>query len=133
MDSKRESISYMPSGASSIDVEALKALLYEATLKLQGIQHVEIVRATNGVPAPTEGHRAHEEHGVAIDHKIPQANAPQAQPELWWSRTRHFLREPLSEFMGTFILILFGDGVVAQNVTSKGTAATVEGVHWAWG
>lgn len=41
-----------------------------------------------------------QEHGVAIDHKIPQANVVQAQPDLFWSRTRHTLREPLSEFFG---------------------------------
>lgn len=41
-----------------------------------------------------------QEHGVAIDHKIPQDNVVQAQPDLFWSRTRHYLREPLAEFFG---------------------------------
>ena len=54
----------------------------------------------------------YEEHGPGIDHKIPQEEAVQSEPGLWWSRTRHFLREPLSEFFGVFILILFGDGQV---------------------
>lgn len=53
---------------------------------------------------------AYEEHGAGIDHKIPQEEAVQARPDLWWSRTRHNFREPLSEFFGVFILILFGDG-----------------------
>jgi len=53
---------------------------------------------------------AYEEHGPGIDHKIPQEDAIQAEPDLWWSRTRHLLREPLSEFFGVFIMILFGDG-----------------------
>ena len=52
----------------------------------------------------------YEEHGAGIDHKVPQELNIQASPDLWWSRTRHRLREPLSEFFGVFILILFGDG-----------------------
>jgi aquaglyceroporin related protein len=54
--------------------------------------------------------KAYEEHGPGIDHHIPQDDAVQAEPELWWSKTRHYFREPLSEFFGVFILILFGDG-----------------------
>lgn len=67
---------------------------------------------------------AHAEHGPLIDHKIPQEEAVRAQPDLLWSRIRHFLREPFSEFFGVFILILFGDGVVAQVVLSDGTKET---------
>lgn len=50
------------------------------------------------------------EHGPGIDHKIPQEDVIQAEPELAWSRIRHRFREPLAEFFGVFILILFGDG-----------------------
>ena len=38
---------------------------------------------------------------------------------------RGVLREMLAEFLGTFILIVFGVGVVAQVVLSKGTAGTL--------
>ncbi len=55
---------------------------------------------------------AYGEHGPGIDHDIPQQDAVQARPDLWWSRMRHIAREPLSEFFGVFILILFGDGYV---------------------
>jgi aquaglyceroporin related protein len=34
--------------------------------------------------------------------------------DLLWSRVRLALREPFAEFMGVFILVLFGNGSVAQ-------------------
>jgi aquaglyceroporin related protein, other eukaryote len=68
-----------------------------------------------------DGQPAYGEHGVLVDHEAPQENVVQSQPDLRWSRIRHHLREPFSEFFGVFILIMFGDGVVAQVVLSKGT------------
>lgn len=41
-----------------------------------------------------------EEHGVGIDHKVPQENVVQAQPDLLWSRIRRTMREPFAEFFG---------------------------------
>lgn len=52
---------------------------------------------------------------------------------LTWPRIRRALREPLSEFMGTFILIMFGDGVVAQVVLSKGKNGDYQSISWGWG
>lgn len=75
----------------------------------------------------------HAEHGPAIDHKIPQDDVVQAQPDLAWSRVRQYLREPFSEFFGTFILIMFGDGVVAQVVLSEGKAGDYQSITWGWG
>jgi aquaglyceroporin related protein, other eukaryote len=77
--------------------------------------------------------QAHAEHGPLIDHSIPQADAVQASPELLWSRIRSTLKEPFSEFFGVFILILFGDGVVAQVVLSKGTKGDYQSISWGWG
>lgn len=34
--------------------------------------------------------------------------------DLLWSRIRLAMREPFAEFFGTFIMVLFGDGSVAQ-------------------
>lgn len=34
--------------------------------------------------------------------------------DLLWSRIRLVMREPFAEFFGTFIMVLFGDGSVAQ-------------------
>ena len=42
-------------------------------------------------------------------------------------------REMLAEFLGTFVLIVFGVGVVAQTVLSKGAAGTMLSINIAWG
>jgi MIP family channel proteins len=47
--------------------------------------------------------------------------------------TRGVLREALAEFFGTFILIVFGVGVVAQVVLSRNTAGTYLSINIAWG
>jgi len=75
----------------------------------------------------------HAQHGPLIDHKIPQAEAVEAEPDLAWSRIRRTFREPFSEFFGVFILILFGDGVVAQVVLSNGTKGDYQSISWGWG
>jgi MIP family channel proteins len=46
---------------------------------------------------------------------------------------RGVLREMLAEFFGTFILIVFGVGVVAQVVLSRNTAGTYLSINIAWG
>jgi aquaglyceroporin related protein len=97
---------------------------YDANLAVRSSER----RRTSVVDQP-----AYAAHGPLIDHKIPQDEAVQAEPDLLWSRIRHTLREPLSEFFGVFILILFGDGVVAQVVLSKGTKGDYQSISWGWG
>ena len=46
---------------------------------------------------------------------------------------RGMLREMLAEFFGTFILIAFGVGVVAQVVLSRNTAGSYLSINIAWG
>jgi MIP family channel proteins len=46
---------------------------------------------------------------------------------------RGVVREMLAEFFGTFILIVFGVGVVAQVVLSKNSAGTFLSINIAWG
>src|SRR6267142_6511444 len=46
---------------------------------------------------------------------------------------RELFREMLAEFLGTFVLIVFGVGVVAQVVLSKQTAGTFLSINIAWG
>jgi glycerol uptake facilitator protein len=46
---------------------------------------------------------------------------------------RTLFGEMLAEFTGTMILILFGVGVVAQVVTSKGSLGDHDSIAWAWG
>jgi MIP family channel proteins len=42
-------------------------------------------------------------------------------------------REALAEFLGTFVLILLGTGVVAQVVLSRGTAGSYLAINLVWG
>jgi MIP family channel proteins len=42
-------------------------------------------------------------------------------------------REALAEFLGTCVLILFGAGVVAQNVLSRGAAGSYLAINLTWG
>jgi aquaglyceroporin related protein len=42
--------------------------------------------------------------------------------DLLWSKIRLALREPFSEFLGVMILVLFGNGSVAQVLLSTGSA-----------
>lgn len=48
-------------------------------------------------------------------------------------KRRTLLGEMAAEFLGTLILILFGCGVVAQVVASKGTLGDHDSIAWAWG
>lgn len=63
----------------------------------------------------------HAEHGVLIDN-IPNFQREEEEYEhnqdLLWSRIRHALRDPFMEFCGTMIMIIFGDGSVAQVMLS---------------
>jgi aquaglyceroporin related protein len=54
-------------------------------------------------------------------------------PETGWSKVRTYCRDAFSEFLGTMILILFGDGVVAQVVLSKGQKGDYQSISWGWG
>ena len=53
------------------------------------------------------------------------------ESDLWWPRIRLSLKEPFAEFFGVFIMVLFGDGSVAQVVLSTGekTAPGGNGEH----
>ena len=66
------------------------------------VTHTENLRVDNNDPdyrnSTIEGQPAYGEHGPLVDHKIPQEEAVQAEPDLRWSRIRHYLREPFSEF-----------------------------------
>lgn len=85
------------------------------------------VTSVPGIPA-------HAEHGPLVDHKVsPQDQVIEAQPDLRWSRIRHYMREPFAEFWGVFILIMFGDGVVAQVVLSEGKKGEYQSISWGWG
>ncbi|KAL8829092.1 MAG: hypothetical protein Q9191_002217 [Dirinaria sp. TL-2023a] len=58
-----------------------------------------------------------------------------------WSRIRLALREPFAEFFGTFIMVMFGDGSVAQVLLSAGQTTSpgksgsgaYQSISWGWG
>ncbi len=76
---------------------------------------------------PTVSHvedawRPHAEHGPPIDNDFAAEQYEEDykhQSNLWWSRMRHHFRDPAAEFFGTFTMIVFGDGSVAQVVLSQ--------------
>ena len=120
----------------------MSSISTSASLEKQAIQPARMGNADHHhLEIPGEDKRrtsvpdvpAFAEHGPLVDHKIPQADVIQAEPDLAWSRIRHYLREPFSEFFGVFILILFGDGVVAQVVLSNGTKGDYQSISWGWG
>jgi MIP family channel proteins len=43
------------------------------------------------------------------------------------------IREALAEFLGTALLVVFGDGSVAQFVLSKGSLGSPLSIHFSWG
>ncbi|KAG5362557.1 putative membrane protein [Yarrowia sp. C11] len=50
-----------------------------------------------------------------------------------WPRIRHYMREPFAEFWGCLILLLLGDGVVAQVTLSGGDHGDYQSINWGWG
>ncbi|KAJ5776144.1 uncharacterized protein N7511_001155 [Penicillium nucicola] len=69
---------------------------------------------------------------TSIHHINPGIESPYTRP-LLWSRVREYGRDAFSEFFGTLILILFGDGVVAQVLLSHGQKGDYQSISWGWG
>ncbi|OJK02688.1 hypothetical protein ASPACDRAFT_17038, partial [Aspergillus aculeatus ATCC 16872] len=60
-----------------------------------------------------------------------ESTPPPTQPR--WSRIRHVFRYAVSEFFGTMIMMLFGDGVVAQVLLSGKQKGEYQSITWGWG
>lgn len=119
----KEHISQASGGSASPDS------LYFENPKLREISHGEAYRQ----PAQLIHQSTVEtlrEHGAPIDHIVPQANSKASGPDLWWSKVRAYMQEPFSEFFGCFIMILFGDGVVAQVVLSNSEKGDYQSISW---
>lgn len=65
--------------------------------------------------------------GLHPNAPIHEEHDQRAHSGLLWSRIRISLREPFSEFFGVFVMILFGDGSVAQVLLSEGTLSAPGG------
>ena len=89
-------------------------------------------------------HAYYQEHGAPIDN-YPQRAAQEADyaahHDLAWSRIRHKIKDPLMEMCGTMIMIIFGDGSVAQVLLSANKALPLgdqmkgeyQSISWGWG
>lgn len=82
--------------------------------------------------------------GLKPEAPIDEEHEDLEHHELLWSRIRLALREPFAEFFGTFIMVLFGDGSVAQVLLSaSNTTQTIapgmdgygsyQSISWGWG
>lgn len=60
--------------------------------------------------------------GLHPDAPIDDEHEDLEHHELLWSRIRLVLREPFAEFFGVFIMVMFGDGSVAQVLLSSNAA-----------
>ncbi|KAK3938562.1 aquaporin-like protein [Diplogelasinospora grovesii] len=63
----------------------------------------------------------------------PTVTDTDVRPQYLWPKTRSLLQDAFSEFMGTFILVLLGDGSIAQVVLSKNTKGDWQSICWGWG
>jgi aquaglyceroporin related protein len=77
---------------------------------------------------------AHNEHTVISSAASMSATSiPAMETELRWSKTRSIWQDAFSEFFGVFVMILFGDGVVAQVKLSNLKNGDYQSISWGWG
>jgi aquaglyceroporin related protein len=107
--------------------------LSPSSLESPTVSHDEDAHAKRESSSGSGSEQGYAEHGPGIDHQITQENVIESKPDLLWSRIRHYMRDPFSEFLGVFFLILFGDGVVAQVVLSDGVKGSYQSISWGWG
>lgn len=55
------------------------------------------------------------------------------QSQLSWGKRREYCRYAFSEFFGTMILLLFGNGVIAQVLLSHGEKGDYLSISLGWG
>ncbi|ODA80707.1 hypothetical protein RJ55_03666 [Drechmeria coniospora] len=73
------------------------------------------------------------EMGESVTLSEPASGSLAPADEARWPKIRSLWQDAFSEFLGTMVLILFGDGVVAQVVLSKGTKGDYQSISWGWG
>jgi hypothetical protein len=98
--------------------------------------------ATNDIKLENDGGKTATVSTIEITPSNPSNPSNEAVPTLLgggtagrkprWVRLRQALRDPFSEFLGVFTLIMFGDGVVAQVVLSKGQKGDYQSINWGY-
>ncbi|KAI1001192.1 hypothetical protein K3495_g7007 [Podosphaera aphanis] len=73
------------------------------------------------------------QHLAVPRYEPPQSDHMKDRSNLWWSQLRLALHEPFAEFLGVFLLVLFGIGSIAQVVLSNGTRGSWLSICWGWG
>lgn len=63
----------------------------------------------------------------------PRTPIHETENELWWSRMRGYGKDFFSEFGGTMVMILFGNGSVAQVTLSANEKGEYQSISWGWG
>lgn len=92
----------------------------------------------------TDTYETYDEGTGTVDNKNVTLLAKrdyEAHKHLWWYRTRYICRDAFAEFFGTMIMIVFGDGSVAQVLLSANPALPAgsqnkgdyQSISWGWG
>lgn len=93
---------------------------------------------------PIDTYQTYEARGAPIDNTKAEDLARidyEHHKDLWWYRVRYTLRDPFAEFCGTMIMIVFGDGSVAQVTLSANerlpassqNKGDYQSISWGWG
>ncbi len=102
-------------------------------------------RSTEVEPSPPRSSPAHHtvraRIGLKAEPPIDDEHEVAQHQEYLWSRIRLVLREPFAEFWGTFIMVMFGNGSVAQVLLSQGITGAPGGngfgqyqsISWGYG
>jgi aquaglyceroporin related protein len=93
----------------------------------------DTTHTSHGTETPPEvSHMEHQKN--AGGSRYPDyIDGEEEREKLLWSRIRRFLREPLAEFFGVMVMLMFGDGSVAQVVLSNGVKGQYQSISWGWG
>lgn len=94
--------------------------------------------------APVDTYQTYEAHGPLVDNKSAEEQAKidyEHHKDLWWYRVRYVCRDAFAEFCGTMIMIVFGDGSVAQVTLSANDRLPAssrekgdyQSISWGWG
>ncbi|KND88426.1 putative membrane protein [Tolypocladium ophioglossoides CBS 100239] len=71
--------------------------------------------------------------GSVMHDEAANGDIAPAEQQPRWPKIRSIWQDAFSEFLGTMVLILFGDGVVAEVVLSKGVKGNYQSISWGWG
>lgn len=109
--------------------------------------HKERTAAQQNDPAnlqPVDNYQTYEDRGGPIDNTKAEDMARidyEHHKDLWWYRVRYICRDAFAEFCGTMIMIIFGDGSVAQVLLSANpnlpkssqNKGDYQSISWGWG